>query len=121
MVWHMLELGRGRLGGCCRAGGDTAQETLLERGGVEPEAEHDQAARALGQGDARPARALIDDRLFDELVVHGAPEVVGAALAERLGPLRPTSIGVALLADDPLGTLEPAAKALSIAAREIAV
>ena len=52
--------------------------------------------------------------------MHGAPEVVGAALAERLGPLQPTSIGVALLTDDPLGTLEPAAKALAIAAREIA-
>jgi 5,10-methylenetetrahydromethanopterin reductase len=79
-----------------------------------------QAARALGQGDPGPARSLIDDRLFDELVVHGAPEGVGAALAERLGPLQPTSIGVALLTDDPLGTLEPAAKALSIAAREMA-
>jgi len=79
-----------------------------------------QAARALAEGVPRAARALIDDRLLDELVVHGAPEEVGHALAERLGPLQPTSIGVALLTDDPLGTLEPAARALGIAAREIA-
>jgi hypothetical protein len=33
--------------------------------------------------------------------------------------LQPTSIGVALLSDDPLGTIAPAAEALAIAARKL--
>jgi hypothetical protein len=44
---------------------------------------------------------------------------VGEALANRLGPLQPTSIGVALLSDDPLSTIAPAAEALAIAARKL--
>jgi 5,10-methylenetetrahydromethanopterin reductase len=77
------------------------------------------AATALAQGDPRPAATLIDDRRLDEMVIHGSPAVVGHELAQRLRPLQPASIGVALLTDDPLGTLEPAATALAIAAREI--
>ncbi len=75
------------------------------------------AAAAMANGDAEPARKLIDDRLLDELVIHGTPRQVGATLAQRLAPLEPTSIGVALLSDDPLGTIGPAAEALAIAAR----
>ena len=77
------------------------------------------AALAISQGDDRPARELVDDRLLDELVVCGGPEVVGLALAMRFRPLHPQSIGIALLAEDPLTVLEPAAAALAIAAREL--
>ena len=75
-----------------------------------------EAARAMADGDDRPARKLVDDRLLAELVVYGNPAEVGNCLAERFRPLRPTSIGVALLADDPLSVLERAAAALSVAA-----
>ena len=78
------------------------------------------AATALANGDDGPARRLIDDRLLDELVMHGSPDVVGHELAQRVRPLQPASIGVALLTDDPLQTLEPAAEALAVAARELA-
>jgi 5,10-methylenetetrahydromethanopterin reductase len=77
------------------------------------------AATALANGDDGPARRLIDDRLLDELVMHGSPEAVGHELAQRVRPLQPASIGVALLTDDPLQTLEPAAEALAVAAREL--
>ncbi|HEY3061995.1 MAG TPA: LLM class flavin-dependent oxidoreductase [Chloroflexota bacterium] len=77
------------------------------------------AAQALAQGDPEPARRLIDDQRLDELVIHGSPQRVGEALANRLGPLQPTSIGVALLSDDPLSTIAPAAEALAIAARKL--
>jgi 5,10-methylenetetrahydromethanopterin reductase len=78
-----------------------------------------QAALAMSQGDDRPARAIVDDCVLDELVVCGPPEAVGHALATRFGPLRPQSIGIALLAEDPLSVLEPAAEALAFAAREM--
>ena len=77
------------------------------------------AALAISQGDDRPARELVDDRLLDELVVCGGPEVVGQALASRFRPLHPQSIGIALLAEDPLTVLEPAAAALAFAARQL--
>jgi len=77
------------------------------------------AATALSKGDDGQARQLIDDRLFDELVMHGSPEAVGRELAKRVRPLQPASVGVALLTDDPLRTLEPAAEALAVAVREL--
>jgi 5,10-methylenetetrahydromethanopterin reductase len=78
-----------------------------------------EAARAMAQGDDRAARRLVDDRLLAELVVYGDPADVGRGLAERFRPLHPTSIGVALLAEDPLSVLDSAANALSVAAREL--
>ena len=78
------------------------------------------AAAALAEGDARPARRLIDDRLLDELLICGSPEDVGHDIAARLRGLEPTSIGLALLTSDPLWTLEPAATALAVARRELA-
>jgi hypothetical protein len=51
--------------------------------------------------------------------MHGSPKAVGRQLVERVRALQPWSIGVALLTDDPLKTLEPAAEALLIAAREL--
>jgi 5,10-methylenetetrahydromethanopterin reductase len=77
------------------------------------------AALAIARGDDRPARNIVDDRLLEELVVYGRPEAVGHALATRVRPLRPHSIGIALLADDPQSVVEPAAAALGIAARDL--
>ncbi len=77
------------------------------------------AAAALAHGDPEPARQLITDRLLEELVLHGTPAEVGHQLAERTRPLGPWSVGVALLTDDPLRTLEPAAEALRVAIAEI--
>jgi 5,10-methylenetetrahydromethanopterin reductase len=74
------------------------------------------AALAISRGDDRPARKLVDDRLLEELVLSGAPAAVGRALAIRCRPLRPHSIGIALLAENPQSVLEPAARALAIAA-----
>ena len=73
------------------------------------------AAAALARGDDSPARTLIDDRLLDELVLFGTPHEVGLSLAARTSPLRPSSVGFALLTANPLATLEPAATALRIA------
>src|SRR5262249_9177991 len=78
------------------------------------------AAAALAAGDADPARRLIDDRLLDELLIHGSPEAVGKELARRVRPLQPWSVGVALLTDDPPRTVELAAEALAVAPRELA-
>jgi 5,10-methylenetetrahydromethanopterin reductase len=78
-----------------------------------------EAATALAQGDAGPARRLIDDRLLNELVVYGSPAQVGRAIAQRCQGLPATSIGVALLTDDPLGAVAPAAEALKLAAQEL--
>lgn len=77
------------------------------------------AAQAISRGDDRPARKIVDDRILSELLVAGTPPAVGHALAERFGPLEPRSIGIALLAEDPMSVLQPAAEALAIAAREI--
>jgi 5,10-methylenetetrahydromethanopterin reductase len=77
------------------------------------------AAVALSRGDDRPARQLVDDRLLEELVMCGDPAAVGHALATRFGPLRPQSIGLALLAEDPRTALKSAAAALALAAREL--
>jgi 5,10-methylenetetrahydromethanopterin reductase len=96
---------------------DAPEATRAALGVCLADARH--AAAALARGDPEPARALIDDRRLDELVVHGSPDEVGNELAARLGPLQPASIGVALLTDDPLSTLQPAATALAIAARKL--
>jgi 5,10-methylenetetrahydromethanopterin reductase len=77
------------------------------------------AAAALAKDDAWPARQLIDDRLLDELLLCGSPEDVGHGVARRIRGLEPTSIGLALLTDDPLGTLEPAATALAVARQDL--
>jgi 5,10-methylenetetrahydromethanopterin reductase len=78
-----------------------------------------EAARALAAGDDAPARLVMTDERFDEVVMHGSPSDVGRELAKRVRPLEPSSIGVALLTDDPLRTLEAASQALTIAAREL--
>jgi 5,10-methylenetetrahydromethanopterin reductase len=77
------------------------------------------AAAALADGDEGPARKVVDDPVLDDLVVHGDPAAVGRQVAERLRGLRPSSVGIALLTDDPLSTIEPAAAALSVARGEM--
>jgi hypothetical protein len=78
------------------------------------------AVLAIARGDDGPARVLVDDRVLEELVVCGRPAAVGHALATRFRTLRPHSVGIALLAADPMSVLEPAAEAISVAAREMA-
>ena len=72
-------------------------------------------ARALGEGDDKLARAIVDNSVLDEFVLHGTPEIVGRELADRLAPLGPDSIGISLLSDDLVGSLGPASEALDIA------
>jgi len=78
------------------------------------------AALAISRGDDRRARQVVDDGVLEELVVCGPPATVGHVLAGCFAPLAPQSIGIALLAEDPLSVLAPAAEALAIAAREMA-
>jgi hypothetical protein len=73
------------------------------------------ATRALGDGDDTLARAIVDNSVLNELVLHGTPETVGRELADRFAPLGPDSIGISLLSDDLLASLGPASEALDIA------
>jgi 5,10-methylenetetrahydromethanopterin reductase len=77
------------------------------------------AAEGIAHGDDGPARKLVDDRVLDEMIVYGDPARVGHILGDRFRPLRPRSIGLALLAEDPRAALGLAAEALSIAASEL--
>jgi 5,10-methylenetetrahydromethanopterin reductase len=95
-----------------------APESTRSRLGVTL-ADVQRAAAALADGDEGPARKVVDDGVLDDMVLAGDPEVVGRRLADELGPLRPTSVGIALLTDDPLAALEPVAVALAVAARRI--
>ena len=63
--------------------------------------------------------AELDDRVLDELLVGGTPAAVGHELGTRFRRVSPQSIGIAVLAEDPLAVLEPAAEALAIAVREL--
>ena len=84
---------------------DSPQETLNAVGVAREEVRD--AVAALAAGDDGPARALIDDRRLDHLLVHG---VDACRLADRLAALArrhaPTSIGVAYVGDDPMGALD---------------
>jgi 5,10-methylenetetrahydromethanopterin reductase len=77
------------------------------------------AAAALAQGVPGPARAIIDDRVLDELLAYGTPEQVGRELAARVRSIRPRSLGIAMVAEDPMAMLEPAAEALAVARKEL--
>jgi 5,10-methylenetetrahydromethanopterin reductase len=77
------------------------------------------AADALSVGDAEPARRLIDDGRLAELMVWGTPTEVGQAIAARTKDLHVTSVGCALLTDDPIGALPAAAEALRLAREEL--
>ena len=84
---------------------DSPQETLTAVGVAREEVQD--AVGAMATGDDGPARALIDDRRLDHLLVHG---VDACRLADRLAALArrhaPTSVGVAYVGDDPMGALD---------------
>jgi 5,10-methylenetetrahydromethanopterin reductase len=70
------------------------------------------AVAAMAAGDDGPARALIDDRRLDHLLVHGASSCqVGQRLAELARRHTATSAGVAYVGDDPVGALDRVAAA----------
>jgi 5,10-methylenetetrahydromethanopterin reductase len=77
------------------------------------------AATALREGDRRPAAELIDDDLLDELMLVGDPSVVGRRLADLVNEHRPASIGVAVVSDDLLPTIEAAAEAFQAMRTEL--
>jgi 5,10-methylenetetrahydromethanopterin reductase len=77
------------------------------------------AAKALSQGDAALARSVVNDRVLDELAACGTPAVVGRELASRVRELRPNSLGIALVDDNPRRVVEPAAEALAVAREEL--
>lgn len=83
MIWSLL---------------DAPASTLTDLG-VDPGAVA-AAAERLRQGDPEPARTLIDDDLLDQLMVLGSPGAVGERLAALVIEHRPTSIGLAIVADD---------------------
>jgi 5,10-methylenetetrahydromethanopterin reductase len=76
------------------------------------------ADRALGSGDDRPARAVVEDRILDEFVLAGDRDDIGRGLADLVVDLRPTSIGLTLHpGDDPIGTVLRGADVLGRARR----
>jgi hypothetical protein len=78
-----------------------------------------EAAAALSHGDLGPARAIVDDSVLDELAAYGTPTQVGRDLAARVRSIRPHSLGIAMVASDPMAVLEPAAEALAVARKEL--
>ena len=84
---------------------DSPPETLTAVGVAREEVQD--AVGAMVTGDDGPARALIDDRRLDHLLVHG---VDACRLADRLAALArrhaPTSVGVAYVGEDPMGALD---------------
>jgi 5,10-methylenetetrahydromethanopterin reductase len=97
MIWSLL---------------DSPTDVMTEFG-LDPDAIAD-AASALRQGDRDPATTLIDDRLLDRLMLSGSPAGVGGRLGELVAEHRPTSIGLAIVADDLIGSIERATEAFSI-------
>jgi len=71
------------------------------------------AADALRSGDPGQASALIDDDLLDHLMLVGSPDVVGRRLAELVKTHHPTSIGLAIIADDLIAAIDDAARAFA--------
>ena len=83
MIWSLLD-----------APPDTRQELGLDADVVRA------AAEALRGGNPEPARRLIDDTVFQRVMLAGPPAVVGKRLAELVREHRPASVGLALLQDD---------------------
>jgi len=79
------------------------------------------AASAFAAGDSVPARALITDRVLDQLVFRGSPEAVGRELAALVRRTRADSIGLALLTPDLERGVDDAAAALAVARAHVAV
>lgn len=94
MIWSLL---------------DTSDEVRAAVGVSTREVEA--AAAALRLGDPTPARELISAPMQQQLMLVGAPEVVGEWLATLVRQHRPTSIGLALLQDDLAAGVTDAARA----------
>ncbi len=77
------------------------------------------AAGALRAGDPEPARALIDDTVFERVMLAGQPPMVGRRLAELVREHRPASIGLALLQDDLHEGVDHAAEAFATMTAEL--
>jgi 5,10-methylenetetrahydromethanopterin reductase len=96
MIWSLL---------------DASERTRTELG-----VDHAQvvdAAAALRVGDATPACALIDDRLLDRLMLVGEPDAVGRRLAALVREHHPSSIGLAIIADDLHRAIDDVATAMT--------
>jgi hypothetical protein len=93
-----------------------APERLRAQAGLAIEEVKD-AARALDTGDEEPARRLLTDERLD-LVLVGPGSVV-RVLAELARELRPVSVGLALLGEDPIGQVSKAASLLADVRKEL--
>lgn len=91
---------------------------VVERLRLDPERVA-RAAAALRAGDRGPASTLIDDRLLDELMLFGPPDVVGRRLADLVRAHRPESVGLAVIADDLVGSIDLAADAFAVMRAEL--
>lgn len=77
------------------------------------------AAEALRDGNPEPARGLVDDTVFEQVMLAGSPSVVGRRLAELVREHRPASIGLALLQDDLHEGVRHAAEAFAAMTAEL--
>jgi hypothetical protein len=69
------------------------------------------AAAELAEGNEAPARGLLTESLLDDVLIAGEPAEVGRALAERVRPLNATSVGFAIIGEQPADILERIASA----------
>ena len=95
-----------------------APRELAERFDLDPSAVS-AAADALRSGDRGPASSLIGDELLSELMLVGSPLEVGSRLAALVSEHRPTSIGLAIIADDLPATIDLVADALAATRTEL--
>lgn len=72
------------------------------------------ARAAFVAGDPRPARRLVSEEIFAELVLAGTPVEVGRALAARARAYEPHSIGLTFVTPDPLRVVTDAAAAFAV-------
>ena len=77
------------------------------------------AAEALRGGDPEPARTLVDDTVFERVMLAGPPPVVGRRLAELVREHRPASVGLALLQHDLHEGVHHAAEAFAAMTAEL--
>jgi 5,10-methylenetetrahydromethanopterin reductase len=72
------------------------------------------AAEALAAGDEGPARKVVSPAVFDDLVLSGSTEDIGAELANRVRRYSPASIGMTFTTNDPLSVVESSAAAFEV-------
>jgi 5,10-methylenetetrahydromethanopterin reductase len=90
---------------------DTPRE-VCERLGIDVD-DVARAADALRGGDPRPACELVDDDVLAQLMLLGAPDVVGRRLAELVRRHEPSSIGLAVIAPELRSTIDDVARAFA--------